>query len=86
MNLEEADVVFAYLTPAHAQRLRSHLESQLRQGSRVVTVSADIDGWEPSAFDSENLIFLYHVPPKPGNLTTFLTKEASSFQKKLSQQ
>jgi hypothetical protein len=82
MSLKEADVVFAYLTPAHAQRIRPHLEDQLHQDSRVVTVSADIDGWEPSAFDSEDMIFVYHMPPKPGSLTTFLIKEAFSSQEK----
>ncbi|OGO18376.1 MAG: hypothetical protein A2Z14_15515 [Chloroflexi bacterium RBG_16_48_8] len=76
MNLGEADVVFAYLTPAHAMRLRPQLESQLRTGSRVVTISANIEGWEPSAFDSGDLIFLYHMPPKPGSLVSFLAKEA----------
>lgn len=76
-NLTEADVVYAYLTPKHATRLRPHLEQQLRQGTRVVTISADMDGWEPSAFDSSDLIFLYRMPPTPGSLETYLTRRES---------
>lgn len=74
-ELGEADVVFAYLTPPHANRLKPQLEKQLRPGARVVTISADIEGWEPTAFDSDDLIFLYHMPPKPGSLVSFLTKQ-----------
>jgi SAM-dependent methyltransferase len=74
INLGEADVVYAYLTPSHAARLKPQLEKQLRPGARVATISADMEGWEPTAFDSENLIFLYHMPPTPGNLGSFLAK------------
>jgi hypothetical protein len=73
-DLGKADVVYAYLTPAHAARLRPHLEQQLRPGTRVVTISADLEGWEPSGFDSDDLIFLYHMPPSPGSLETYLMK------------
>jgi SAM-dependent methyltransferase len=73
-DLMKADVVYAYLTPAHAARLRPHLEKQLRPGTRVVTVSADLPGWEPSGFDSDDLIFLYHLPPSPGSLETYMMK------------
>jgi SAM-dependent methyltransferase len=74
-ELGEANVVFAYLTPSHAKRLKPQLENQLHPGARVVTISADIEGWEPTAFDSVDLIFLYHMPPKPGSLTSFLAKQ-----------
>jgi SAM-dependent methyltransferase len=74
MALEDADVVFAYLTPDHATRLQPQLEKQLHSGARVVTISADMDGWEPSAFDHNNLIFLYHMPPNPGSLASFMAK------------
>jgi SAM-dependent methyltransferase len=77
MDLAEADVVFTYLTPDHARRLRPQLEEQLRPGARVVTVSADIDGWEPTAFDSNDLIFLYRMPPNPGDLGSFMMKAES---------
>jgi hypothetical protein len=84
-DVGKADVVYAYLTPAQVPRLRSHLEGKLRSGTRVVTISADLDGWEPSSFDAEDLIFLYHIPPTPGSLETYLTKkETSSSQDKTS--
>jgi hypothetical protein len=73
-NLRDADVVFAYMTSAQVSGLKPHLENQLRPGSRVVTVSFDIDGWEPDEVDREHLIFLYHMPPRAGNLVTFLEK------------
>lgn len=76
-DLTKADVIYAYLTPAHAIRLRPYLESQLRPGTRVVTISADLTGWEPAGFDSDDLIFIYHMPPTPGSLETFLTRRAS---------
>jgi ubiquinone/menaquinone biosynthesis C-methylase UbiE len=76
--LNEADVVFTYLTPSHALKLKSHLESQLRPGSRVITISADVEGWEPTAFDSEDLIFLYKMPPQKGSLGSFLMKRSSA--------
>jgi SAM-dependent methyltransferase len=74
-ELGEANVVFAYLTPSHAMRLKPQLEEQLLPGARVVTISADMDGWEPTAFDSDELIFLYQMPPKPGCLVSFLAKQ-----------
>ena len=77
-ELSEADVVFAYLTPTHARKLKSHLESQLRPGARLITISADVEGWEPTAFDSEDLIFFYQMPPQPGSLGSFLTKQSST--------
>jgi len=63
-DLRPADVVFAYLTSAQADRLQKQLESQLRAGTRVVTISFDLPGWEPAAFDNESLIFLYQIPSR----------------------
>jgi SAM-dependent methyltransferase len=74
-DLEDADVVFAYLTSAHAARLQPLLDKQLRPGARVVAISADLKGWQPAAFDSEYLIFMYQMPAKPGNLDTFLAQQ-----------
>jgi SAM-dependent methyltransferase len=61
-DLREADVVFVYLTSAQTSRLQARLEEQLRGGARVVAVSADFRGWQPSAFDNEDLLFLYRMP------------------------
>jgi SAM-dependent methyltransferase len=77
VELEDADVVFAYLTAGQAERLRLRLESQLRAGARVVTVASDFRGWEPAAIDRQDLIFLYEMPPRPGDVGSYLAKENS---------
>jgi SAM-dependent methyltransferase len=73
-DLSTADVVFAYMTSIQVARLRPHLENQLKAGARVVTISFDMDGWEPKVVDRDQLIFLYQMPPQPGNLETYLAK------------
>ncbi|MGZ9226860.1 MAG: hypothetical protein ACXW4M_15020, partial [Anaerolineales bacterium] len=47
-DLHDADVLFIYATSTEVARLASHLERQLKSGSRVVSVSADFPEWEPS--------------------------------------
>lgn len=71
-DLSEADVVFAYLTSDRAPRLQKQFERQLKHGARVVTISFDLPGWKPEAFDRDDLIFLYRMPPVMGDLSTFL--------------
>lgn len=71
-DFSDADVVYAYLTFEQAARLRPTLESSLRKGTRVVTISSDIDGWQPEQIDRQELIFLYRMPPSPGNIASFL--------------
>jgi SAM-dependent methyltransferase len=73
-DLRDADVVFLYLTPAYVERLRPRLESQLRPGARVVSLSFPFEGWQPTDVDIGHLIFLYHMPPEPGNMEMFLYK------------
>ena len=73
-NLGQADVVFAYMTSRQVPRLLPHLEKQLKPGARVVTISFDLDGWEPQLVDREQLVFLYQMPPQPGSLGTYLAK------------
>lgn len=75
-DLHAADVVFLYATSREINKLAPHLEKQMKQGSRLVSISADFTEWEPSAFDERKLIFVYEMPPKPGSLTTFLLKKA----------
>lgn len=55
----EADVVFAYLSPATLQRLRPRLAG-LPPTSRVVTTGYPVPGWLPS--DLIERAFLYRLP------------------------
>jgi SAM-dependent methyltransferase len=74
-DLSGADVIYAYLTSRQAERLRPCLESQLKPGARVVTISAEIDGWQPEQIDRQELIFLYHMPPTSGSLASYLARD-----------
>jgi len=73
-NLSDADVVFIYATSKEVMKLTPYLEKKMKRGSRLVSISADFPAWEPSDFDTENLIFSYVMPPKEGSLTTYLLK------------
>lgn len=75
-DLQEADVVFVYATSKEVVKLASHLEKQLKKGTRVVSISADFPDWEPAVFDERDLIFVYQMPPRRGNLTSYLLKKA----------
>jgi ubiquinone/menaquinone biosynthesis C-methylase UbiE len=75
-DLRGADVVFVYATSKEVIKLAPHLEKQLKQGARVVSISADFPEWEPSTFDDRELIFVYQVPPLKGNLGTYLAKRS----------
>jgi len=75
-DLSKADVVFIYATSKEVVRLASHVEQQMKPGSRVVSISADFPEWEPSAFDEQDLIFVYDMPPKQGSLTTYLLEKS----------
>jgi SAM-dependent methyltransferase len=76
-DLREADVVFVYATSKEVVKLASHLERQMKPGSRLVSISADFPEWEPSVFDERDLIFVYEMPPKRGSLMTYLLKKAA---------
>mgnify|MGYP003502694061 CR=1 FL=1 len=75
-NLSQADVVFLYATSKEVLRVAAYLEKHMKPGSRLVSISADFPEWEPSMIDDRELIFVYNMPPKPGNLTTYLLKNA----------
>jgi predicted RNA methylase len=74
-DLHDADVVVAYMTSQQAIRLQPQLQSQLKDDTRVVTISFDFDGWEPVQVDRTELIFAYHMPPTQGSLESFLAKD-----------
>ena len=75
-DLSGADVVFIYATSREVMRLAPYLEKQMKQGSRLVSISADFPEWEPSLFDERDLIFIYSMPPQYGSLTTYLLKNS----------
>ena len=70
-DLANADVVFAHTTLAVAPRLRAYLEGRLHSGTRVVTILYDLEGWQPQDMDDREMIFLYHMPPTPGGVSTY---------------
>jgi predicted RNA methylase len=47
VNLMSADVVFLYLTTSANEKIRSKLETELKQGVRVVSHDYEIVGWKP---------------------------------------
>lgn len=58
-SLKDADIVFAYLTSDHGDRLQEKLKKELKPGARVVTVSFNLPGWEVKFFDREKLLYIY---------------------------
>lgn len=79
VDLGEADVVFVYATAKEVLKLAPHLETQMKKGSRLVSISADFREWEPSTLDEQNLIFVYEMPPVEGSMLSYmLKKEAGS--------
>jgi len=75
-DLSQADVVFVYATSKEVARLAVYLEKQMKAGARLVSISADFPEWEPTTMDDRELIFIYNMPPKPGNLTTYMLKNS----------
>ena len=73
-DLSGADVVYIYATSQEVLKLAPLLEKKMKPGSRVVSISADFPEWEPSTFDDHDLIFVYEMPPKAGNITTYMLK------------
>jgi cyclopropane fatty-acyl-phospholipid synthase-like methyltransferase len=58
-NLRDADIVFAYLTSGHGNRLQEKLKKELKPGARVVTVSFNMPDWDVEIFDREQLFYVY---------------------------
>jgi SAM-dependent methyltransferase len=73
-DLATADVVFLHLNPRFVTDLALPLQSQLRPGARVVSLDFPFDSWEPSELDIGYLIFVYHMPPQPGSIESYLSK------------
>jgi hypothetical protein len=62
-GFQDADAVFIYLTSSQTARLQPLLEQQLRPGARVVSIAAEIPGWQPALVDRAMLIFVYAIQP-----------------------
>jgi precorrin-6B methylase 2 len=62
-DVQDADVVFVYLTSKQTTRLSKKLEQELRPGARVVSIAADFENWQPKLVDRELIIFVYQMPP-----------------------
>jgi hypothetical protein len=75
-DLHDADVIFVYATSKEVATLAPHLEKHLKQGARVISISADFPEWEPQQFDDRGLIFVYEMPPIKGNLGTYLAQRS----------
>jgi predicted RNA methylase len=52
VDLKQADVVTLYLTTSANERVRPKLESELRNGTRVVSHDYEVLGWKPFKIDS----------------------------------
>ena len=52
VDLKHADVVTMYLTTSANERVRPKLESELRNGTRVVSHDYEVLGWKPFKVDS----------------------------------
>jgi len=77
-DLREADVVFVYATSKEVTKLAPHLETQMKKGARLASISADFSEWEPAIVDEHDLIFIYEMPPSQGSVTTYLLKRSES--------
>ena len=72
VNLTSADVVFLYLTTSANEKIRPKLETELKQGVRVVSHDYEIVGWRPLKVENfcenpqlgypSHTIYLYKKP------------------------
>jgi predicted RNA methylase len=72
VNLMPADVVFLYLTTSANEKIRPKLETELKQGVRVVSHDYEIVGWKPVKVENfcenpqlgypSHTIYLYRKP------------------------
>lgn len=76
-DFSSADVVFIYATSRYANRIIPLLETRLKMGARVVTISSNLEKWQPERIDRENLVFLYRIPPVFTDTGSSLTEQSS---------
>jgi len=51
VDLSDADVITLYITTSANDKVKPKLESELKQGARVVTHEYEIPGWKPRKVD-----------------------------------
>lgn len=63
VQLDQADIVCAFLTPDGMAKLKPKLEKEIKPGARVVSYAFPIPGWEPVVRDKptekQTAIYLY---------------------------
>ena len=64
VDLSPADIVFFYLSPAAAARLRPKFEAELRPQARVVSYRRPIEGWRP--WRQEGGLYVYRMSEARG--------------------
>ncbi len=66
VNLASASVVLCYLSVAASKVLKAKLEAELKPGTRVVTETYPVPGWQPNhtAYIGHTRFFLYIMPPQ----------------------
>ncbi|MFA5135202.1 MAG: hypothetical protein WC505_05485 [Patescibacteria group bacterium] len=50
-DLSQADVIFCFLTPMAMKKLDPKFRGELRPGTRIISYSFSLPGWEPEAVD-----------------------------------
>ena len=65
LDLTDADVVFAYLSPATLQRLEGHLQRNLKPSARLVTTGYAVPGWEPDGRSERCYLYRPPMTPRP---------------------
>lgn len=78
VDLSRADVIYFYGHSKFVEKLKRHLDGKLHEGTRVISIGTDFDGWQPNKMDRENLIFVYRMPPTPGDVASFMLSEAAN--------
>ena len=52
VDLNGADVIFLYLTTSANEKIRPKLETELKEGARIVSHDYEILGWKPAKIDN----------------------------------
>ena len=64
VDLSEADVALAFLTPRLMKKLKRKAVREMKPGSVVVSYGHRFEGWVPEIEDAESSVRLYRVPAR----------------------